>query len=342
MIVTIDNEVEAVFESGLTWNDLTYAWNDPRAQQSWVKIGEVSQVEILHFAAVDEALSVDVAGLWKLDALAGLTDAVGAVAPQAGYTAAGFAPGKFGNGLVVNNGTKISWQLPLGEEWTTYFTYVFDDSAAGRRLFELAGVDNMTLWYDNQRLTFILQASDAQRIELARRVAFDASVEQTQTVMRAIGFPYQQFPVFPTTAEADVSAWLALVTTPATVDNNGDSVLGQQWQEYTTISLWPRCQEFLARLSAAAPTLEARSGAAYLEFESFCSRALVDAGLTFSIGPGDMIFFGISQFLDTKVILGQSITRKKRSLFVRKHGDAAYLYGEIDVDPLDFDTITLK
>lgn len=342
VIVTIDNEVEAVFESGLTWADLTYPWNDPRAQQSWVKVGEVSQIETQHFAAVDEELSPDVAGLWKLDAAPGLIDEVASVAPNVGYTVSGYADGKFGQGMLVDNATAISWPLPLGEEWTTYFTYLFDDSAAGRRLFEFGGGDSMQLWYDNQRLTFILQASDAQRIELARRVAFDGSVEQIQTVMRTIGFPYQQFVTFSTTAEDEITKWLGTVTAQATVDRNGDSVLGQQWQEYATIDFWPECQQFLQLLQAAAPSLQARTGAAYQAFDSYCSLALVEAGLTFSLAGGDMVFFGVSQFLDTRVVLGQTVTRKKRSLFIRKHGDPAYLYGEIDVEPLDFDTLTLR
>ena len=335
VIVSIDNEVVATFESGLTWADFDYPWNDQRADQTWTKIGEVSQIEIEHFVAVDAADDPDIGWLWSYAPLSGTAPDIGTATTTVVGTV-GYGTGLFSDGLVASSGLQVEHDTgALAAEFTVYWTYRVLASDRGRRLMRVEGAG--TFWnlvYDSYRLMFLLQCSDGVTIPLSHRVEFDGTVESLTLTMKAIGFPYQQFGVFETTGESDVMAWLATIST----DVGGQPA----WQGYTTIDFWSEIQVFLALLTAAAPTLASLAGPQYDELSAYCSRKLVEAGVSFALAEDDMVFFAVSQFVETKVVAGNTANTDKRSIFVRKHGDDSYLYGEVAAAPMSFNKLVIK
>ena len=336
VIVSIDNEILATFESGLTWADFDYPWNDSRADQTWTKVGEVSQVEVEHYVAVNAADDPAITWLWSFTSTSGTAADIGTATPTVVGTPA-YDVGLFSDGLLATSGLSLVQDTgALPAEFTAYWTYKVKASDRGRRIMRIEGAG--TFWnlvYDNARLLFLLQCSDGITIPLSHRVEFDGTVESLTTTMQAIGFPYQQFGVFSTTLEADVTAWLTRIGTEITPGQPA-------WKDYTTADFWNEIEVFLALLSAAAPTLASRDSTQYLDLADFCSRKMVEAGVSFALAEDDLVFFAVSQFVETKIIAGETVNTDKRSIFVRKHGDETYLYGEVTASPMLFNKFVIQ
>jgi predicted phage tail protein len=330
VLVTIDNELLATFESGLTWADFDFPWNDSRADQTWTKLGEVSQIEVEHYVATNAANDAAITDLWSFTTAA--APDIGTATPTTVGTLA-FDDGLFGDGLIAGSGLTVEQACPdFNDEFTVYWTYRVLPAVIGRRMMRIEGAG--TFWdlvYDNDELKFRLQCSDGVAIDLARRVDFDGSTDSLLLILRSLGFPYQQFGVIADTSQLAVETWLSAVT--------AGSPAAPAWRAYTTQDYWPRIDVFLALLAAAAPYLAPRSGPEYAALSEFGSRELVEAGVTFALAADDMVFFAMSQFSETKVVLGQNVTTSKRSLFVRKHGDSTYLYGEVAAAPMEIATV---
>lgn len=198
VLVAMDGQVNAVYEDGRTWEDMNFPWDDPQADVPWWKPGDIAQVEVAHYMAVDTD-EVDPTLAEELtfeDTLDGTTVTGTSTSPAPAY-----APGIFDtNGLQVSPVAGMTAALATPAVFTYHFWHIVSASHNAQLLRLEDGSGNwLQLGYNAASRTIYVRRSEGETasvvLTMAPSDAVFLGVSQGGGVLRLFamkqGIPYR-------------------------------------------------------------------------------------------------------------------------------------------------------
>jgi predicted phage tail protein len=186
-VLTFD--FDAVVRSGLTWDDMTFPWTDPRAHRPWVLGGDIGSVVVKRQVSFEKALAPPVIEGFDLNgALTGLNGTTASSSTGAAYEA-----GRFRQGLSITPGTStIAYTMTIPSSFNLSVWVRPRDPAVDLTILTLHGSSgDLILKYDGTAKQFYLIDPSSNRVT-SPTVVFEAgdpvliAIVQTSTTRRIL------------------------------------------------------------------------------------------------------------------------------------------------------------
>lgn len=174
-LVTVDYDMQALVDSGLTWNDLDFSWDSSDADMPWADGGDFDSVSTETWISYRTAIPDNVIVSFRLNGVLTSLDLATAPVSSRGVS---YAPCRYADGLFVKDTTFVHWQKPIPAHFSQVFTMRFKSLAHCQGLIVLkdqATGRQMRVIYRREERVLVLETS-YDKVEVS--VPLDAKLEE--------------------------------------------------------------------------------------------------------------------------------------------------------------------
>lgn len=189
----IDSSIMSVVVSGVTWGDISYDWDDPRADSAWLINGYTTDgISLSHQISTYQGVPTSVIEAFPLnDSLIGTRGTAVTRSDKVTY-----ASGRYNDGAFLKDNTFIKWDtVNIPSTFSMAFTFKLDTGISGDVgfvTFKNSNNEWMLIGYNSYLDKFYSSSSDGKIIYLplsfTQQDYVTLGISQTSTTRRLLGY----------------------------------------------------------------------------------------------------------------------------------------------------------